>query len=852
MRLPERGAAVLGGIVVAISGFLFLQYSIQRGWITPERRVVLAAIAGLACLVGSHPLRKRGYPIVADSITGAGAVILYAASWAAHVLYGMISFPAAFAAMVAVTAACAFLAQRHGSLVIAVLGLVGGFATPIVLSSGQDRPIALFGYVLLLDLAFLFVAQKRRWPSLALVALGGTFVVQALWIFVRVDDPSELSIALVVLAVFALLFAAYVARMSGTDKSRFGAAQVGALVLPFVFAVYFAQDRNLGEHVWPLLALSGVLALASAWIARTSEFAWMPIGSASGAIALALTWTGNHQSDMTRDRAFELVVCGMLLAMLHGLLSELAARKHQSAEHARGASSAALIVALGFQLIALYAVSRPFDVGPRPWMGSTALLALLAFRQVGLGLPAPAAVVSGSLVGCTAFVYMGRHADGLLFPTAVSWSGTLAFIGAAVSIAAWMVRGRGSRVPYWGVIGFTLPATLGLLGLDGLLGGSTSIYVALASLLGIQAAIAATAARSSAMFLVAVVPTMWISFAVCSRAPDLARGSEFGPTFACIGASATVFALWPLLRTSAWTDRASAWRFAAASLLPQFFFVRELFTERWTKAPIFAVPLALEAVAGAAAIWLFTRRASEDRAQRVGRIWFSCAAILFAAMIVPLQIDREPLAVTLALFSAGVALFHVRMDARPLAWVAVVALGLSLVLLDLAGLFDSWPHSSIRVWNWVAYTHLLPGFAAIVTATCLRRAGALVPAAVTGMFAILFVFVWINLEIANAFTGMERFTLRYEHTQTRDLFVSIAWLVYAIALLLVGVSKGRSGLRWASLVLMLLTIGKVFLFDLGHLEGLHRAASVAGLGVSLLLVSVLYQRFVFRRPKPAA
>jgi uncharacterized membrane protein len=66
-------------------------------------------------------------------------------------------------------------------------------------------------------------------------------------------------------------------------------------------------------------------------------------------------------------------------------------------------------------------------------------------------------------------------------------------------------------------------------------------------------------------------------------------------------------------------------------------------------------------------------------------------------------------------------------------------------------------------------------------------------------------------------------------------------------LLGLGVSKSRSALRWASLVLLLLTIGKVFLLDLGHLSGLYRAASVFGLGLSLLLVSILYQRFVFRR-----
>ena len=81
--------------------------------------------------------------------------------------------------------------------------------------------------------------------------------------------------------------------------------------------------------------------------------------------------------------------------------------------------------------------------------------------------------------------------------------------------------------------------------------------------------------------------------------------------------------------------------------------------------------------------------------------------------------------------------------------------------------------------------------------------------------------------------------------------MSIAWALYAIVLLVLGVSKQRGGLRWASLVLLMLTIAKVFLFDLGHLEGLYRAASVFGLGVSLLLVSILYQRFVFRRPSSA-
>ena len=84
---------------------------------------------------------------------------------------------------------------------------------------------------------------------------------------------------------------------------------------------------------------------------------------------------------------------------------------------------------------------------------------------------------------------------------------------------------------------------------------------------------------------------------------------------------------------------------------------------------------------------------------------------------------------------------------------------------------------------------------------------------------------------------------------TRDLLLSIAWAVYALLLLGLGMGRRIGGLRWLSLGLFIATIGKVFLYDLGNLQGLHRVGSMFGLAVSLLLVSFLYQRFVFRSPR---
>jgi uncharacterized membrane protein len=78
--------------------------------------------------------------------------------------------------------------------------------------------------------------------------------------------------------------------------------------------------------------------------------------------------------------------------------------------------------------------------------------------------------------------------------------------------------------------------------------------------------------------------------------------------------------------------------------------------------------------------------------------------------------------------------------------------------------------------------------------------------------------------------------------------ISIAWALYAIALLALGVRLASGALRWASLALLMATIGKIFLYDVGELRDLYRVGALLGLALSLIVVSLVYQRFVFRRP----
>jgi uncharacterized membrane protein len=243
------------------------------------------------------------------------------------------------------------------------------------------------------------------------------------------------------------------------------------------------------------------------------------------------------------------------------------------------------------------------------------------------------------------------------------------------------------------------------------------------------------------------------------------------------------------------------------------------------------------------------------------------AAAWFASAIAPTSIDQEGTAVTLAALGAVLAYAWTRVDSRALKWGAA----LSLVLAPALFVFDpgtwTFPTPPRPIANWHLWTLLVPAACSAYAAT---RIGLLEPgrargfelslafgrralaARAAGLAAVAFGFVWINVEVAVLFASGDRAGFGVEHAEVRALANSIAWAAYALALLALGVVRNASGPRWASLVLFLVTIAKVFLFDLGHLEGLQRAASMLGLALSLIIVSLVYQRFVFRRePKVA-
>jgi len=832
---------------------LFFKYSIERGLITPTMRVVLGTVVGIGSLIGSRWLRPRGYPYPAAALAGGGIVVLYGAFWAAHALYGLIGLVPSLVLMMLVTTAACLLAVADTSLIIAVLGLVGGFATPLLLSSGADRPIGLFGYVLLLDLGLLTVGYKRNWPALGLLSLAGTILFEALWIGARMG-PDRLFLGLIILGVFTLLYVA--AGRFAPERLTQGKwvwNQAAAVLFPFAFALYFAGRVDLAPQLYPVAILLALLSIAAGWLARAQGPPALAAGAAAASIAVVAVWLFQHPIDAAS--AWELVAVSVGLSLVFHVFVEL----DRETTRLDGPSGAALIAASGSFVLLLVAAILATGVAPWPWLAGWFALAALLYRQASFPerarLQTAAAVLLGLGLSAVHFV---QYADSA-FPGNAAYLAVLVGTAVVVQSVAFFRKDKERR--RWADRGAAaLPVILlFMLGLSPWgrdLG--TPVAMGTSLLLGVLVLFAATRLQSGAWYAAAGAATAFVHW-IATMPQD--------PPSATTGlllqlAAVLVFTAWVFMGRSAFGASRVAC-YAAALAGPIWFLpMKYLYETAFGDATIGLLPVVLGAVSLAAVAYArgFWPEGTSDRLR--GLVWFSATALGFLSVAIPLQLDKEWITIGWALEGLAVTLLWKRLDHPGLKYFGLFLLGAVAVrLVANPVLIEYHPRSGIRIFNWLLYTYIVPAAALLGSAYVLRplevsrwrdrerefyKRPYPFGAIGTSLAALLVVFVWINLAIADWFATGSTLTLSFGSTPAQRLTLSIAWAVYALVLLGLGMNRDLVLLRWISLAFLLVTIVKVFLYDLGHLQDLYRVASLGGLAVSLIFVSPLYQRFVLR------
>lgn len=204
-RIGGRWLLWIGIIAISFGVAFFLKYAFDNQWITPGWRINIGVAIGLGFLIGGERLRGR-YPIYAYGLSGGGIFILYLSIFVGFNTYALIPRALALGLMAAVTATASLLSARYSALSIAILGLIGGFLTPILLSTGVDNEAGLFSYIALLDLGVLALAYSKHWRSLNFIAYGATVVMFAGWWF-KWYAPEKLGTTIFFLTLFFIIFA---------------------------------------------------------------------------------------------------------------------------------------------------------------------------------------------------------------------------------------------------------------------------------------------------------------------------------------------------------------------------------------------------------------------------------------------------------------------------------------------------------------------------------------------------------------------------------------------------------------------------------------------------------------------
>ena len=210
-RIGSQLFSRIGIVALLVATTLFLKWAIDNHWIGPLGRILAGLIAGVAIVVWSERFRHHGFSAFSYSLKAVGSGALYLSLWAAFQLYHLLPAGAALVAMILVTAWNAYMAWSQNSQILAAYALAGGFATPLLLSTGGNHEIFLFTYILAIDIAAVALVSLKSWPRLLLGAFPATVAFFIGWYFeyygaFNVGEPVGTTTAFIVLFFLVFVF----------------------------------------------------------------------------------------------------------------------------------------------------------------------------------------------------------------------------------------------------------------------------------------------------------------------------------------------------------------------------------------------------------------------------------------------------------------------------------------------------------------------------------------------------------------------------------------------------------------------------------------------------------------------
>lgn len=236
----------IGVFILIIGVGIGAKYAIDNELISPLTRIILGYFVGLGLLGFALKLKPKFESFSAVLLSGSMA-IMYFITFLAYSLYGLIPQSLTFVIMVLFTVFTVFSALKYNQQVIAIIGLVGAYSVPFLLSDGSGKVMVLFTYMSIINIGILVIAFKKYWRLLNIISFVATWVIFGSWYFTGFKPELHFEIALAFLFVFFTIF--YIAFLSYKllKKENYEAKDVFS-VLSNSFIFYGLGIGILSEH----------------------------------------------------------------------------------------------------------------------------------------------------------------------------------------------------------------------------------------------------------------------------------------------------------------------------------------------------------------------------------------------------------------------------------------------------------------------------------------------------------------------------------------------------------------------------------------------------------------------------
>jgi uncharacterized membrane protein len=317
----------------------FLKYAFDNEWIGPTGQVAAgAALACALCMGGLHYQRQNWF-IFSQILSASGVALLYLVTYSTFGYFHLLPQTAASYFLAILVVGTAALALAYRAQAIAVMAVVGGLLTPLLLHTDIDHYAGFFTYLLAINAGAVVLAILRPWPWPAALSLVGTQALFWLWYGDRYHPEKLVGVLAFQSTLFLLhLGSCALANLLGRKTSVLDLVRVilngvfvaaaayilldedyhvwmGTLAIGFAivhaFAAWIIQSRQPQVVQLSFATMSMALAFAAAAVPLQAHAAWIPVGWA--AQGLALWWFGMRiRTEVLRSMGAALLLLAVL------------------------------------------------------------------------------------------------------------------------------------------------------------------------------------------------------------------------------------------------------------------------------------------------------------------------------------------------------------------------------------------------------------------------------------------------------------------------------------------------------------------------------------------------------------